>query len=307
VISSRLDRRKQTRKENSQEGKWTDSVDAQRDVSTGERALVRVLSVLKSTVGKGQKVRRHLGRLSKRGDLPLLGLLFGRRGLGLELGLNRLDELDGRLGRVLVLELGQRLLVDGVHVGKRDGVGSRDHGEGERRLERGLVPAGERSAGRGRFELGEGVDGLLFVLVGVGGDVVAEHAVAEIGLPSEPQADLVPFLEAESVIELDGGSFLFVVPADGRVLDLVDRVCLERGRVKGERVDGERRVDVKGEGVERLGEDFEAGRRQKTREGIGEGEERCELKGREGEERRFRQTAKRTSEGELERDEQDRA
>jgi hypothetical protein len=148
---------------------------------------------------------------------------------------------------------------------------------------------------------------LLFVLVGVGGDVVAEHAVAEIGLPSEPQADLVPFLEAESVIELDGGSFLFVVPADGRVLDLVDGVRLERGRVKGERVDGERRVDIEGEGVERLGEDFEAGRRQKTREGIGEGEERCELKGREGPDSRVRQTAKRTSEGELERDEQDRA
>lgn len=154
----------------------THSIDTQGHDSARQRALVRVFPVLKLAVGKGEEVRAHERSLVELGDLPLLcSARLGGRVLRLE---RALDELERRLADALVegnLSIGclvENLLLEDIHVGKGDGIGVRDHGEGVGRLELRLVPAWESSPGRGRFKLSESVGGWFRGFVGVGRGVV---------------------------------------------------------------------------------------------------------------------------------------
>ena len=146
----------------------------QRELLAAHRQLDRRLELLEVAVGPGDDVRAHRRRGRELGNLPL-ALHEGALEQAREVRVLR-ERAAGLVDR----------LGDVVHVRQVDGAVAGDQGDRERRLEERLVPAGERAAGGGGLELGEGVV-LLDALVLPLGTVLAHHAPGEGSMEGDGQ------------------------------------------------------------------------------------------------------------------------
>ncbi len=131
-------------------------VDLHRDDLAGERAGVAALEVDERTVGPCDEIGGDLGSCSKLGERPVIGSVG--RDLGLALGLSGLKRglVEAELRsteKLVLLDLGDVLGADNIHVGKRGGLLTVNHAESVGSLKIGLVPGGDCTTSSGGLKL----------------------------------------------------------------------------------------------------------------------------------------------------------